>query len=426
MLPGRADALWHRARVRLLTGNEEGAILDLERVTRSDADHVPAWLLLASLYDAREKLDLASEAKKLADEASLAGWGRYWIAGQRAARRVLWSEASEHFARAIHGVKSGEYSEPYVGWLLEMHLAQSVMLLRDGRPLDALEELAVVEYFWPRSIECCLFQAEASLKLANAPERSDPLFERAMSLADSHFVADEIATFAVNHLLNVGDRRRARAWHARIRSESRRAAAIVFQLEKAGELDAAEVAARKVVELRPKDASSHFELARFLFRQERFEEALSPLRKGLEIDPDGDENLWWRMTLATSLARVGRSDDARRQLHRFGGDAPQETRVDIRRAEAYFALRDAERAMSLLLPIIDREPKNPWPTSVAAEGLLDCQQPERALKYANSLLEHQRQHSKDYALRATIHERLDRWDEALADLERACQAPRAA
>ena len=311
--PDRADAYWHRARCRVLLGDEDLALEDLDRTLELRADFLPAVFLKASLLDGigREEVarDLRSEADRLPTDSFVA----LWLEAQRAARGGRRDEAIHSFKAALAGRST--LRQPCLGWDVEILSALARLQIEADRAHEALISISIVRYVWPESVLAKVQEARARFLLnEHIEDRVAGTRESEEILTRLHKTSrfrDEVAFMAVRAYLDGRlDPDLALEWAARIEQQPiLRFAAEMEALFMSGRFPEAEQLGREAIAAHPEVVGFYRCLGNVFANQGRWSEAEVVFRSALVRAPN---SLTLRVCLAGALASRGKKEEALR------------------------------------------------------------------------------------------------------------------
>ena len=137
LLPESSEAYWHRARAHLLNDDVAAARADLETLVGIAPEHVPGWMLRASVLDQSGEHGMAKESRVRGESFAQNGVYRDWWQAQQFAKRLHYKEA----ARCFQSVMESREEEPYTGWSQEVELALAICLRKEEAYVESLRRL---------------------------------------------------------------------------------------------------------------------------------------------------------------------------------------------------------------------------------------------------------------------------------------------
>lgn len=277
--PERPDAYYHRARYKILVGDEAEALSDLRQVLRSDPAHIPARLLSESIRHDSGELNDNREYLAIIEQASESDTWKHWFQGQQFQQELEYEAAAREFKKALERAEE----EPYIGWELETRNSLAICLYRVGKFLAAYGEIARLNQAWPNMFSMrvregiILYGNEASQD--NAVEYLESLYNSCHLDRQRDLVA---TTICVQHLIGVKrfhwplDKKLIGTWSGRITDEAVRFWTL-FRFHKVqGQGAEARKMLAKAVQLRPNDLELRYRLAEYLRdRERRYDESLA-------------------------------------------------------------------------------------------------------------------------------------------------------
>lgn len=427
LLPDRPDTYWHRARGLLLLGEVEAGVADLERVRELDPGIVPAYFLLAAVHERRGESDRAHALVAAAEKVAETGWARPWLVAQRAFASAQYPESQAALQLCVDWLKEEDHREPYLGWALEMRMGLALAQLAGSDRIGAAESLAILRESWPQAVEAHLFSGSAHAGLerfdgvAGGFERAERFFEHAFKLSreiepGSGFVATVAAKVNFSRSPESASR-----WIARIHSAARGEALRAFQLFFfSRDVDGALAHQLFARELDPSDPAQWFTHAQFFCNEERWEEALEPIRKGLELRGDHRLADAWQANLALGLVKTGdveRGLEMAERIYQRGRDALSFSRL----GQLYAARRDTAKTLAAYKKALDFDRASDTLCNMA-ECLLRLDELDRAVEIAGEAVERYPQSSRTHELLGRVHRHRGEWDEAITAYQAACSA----
>jgi hypothetical protein len=121
-----------------------------------------------------------------------------------------------------------------------------------------------------------------------------------------------------------------------------------------------------IARLGPDDAKEVNASGRRLFERSAYDSALDRFARAMRMDPENPE---YQNNYAYALLRLGRTDDAIRELEALAARFPKRSLVFWNLAEAYLAKADSTHAIITLHRLMNAEP--PEPRRAEAQALLD-------------------------------------------------------
>ena len=194
-------------------------------------------------------------------------------------------------------------------------------------------------------------------------------------------------------------------------------------LEGEGKVDDAVSALRKAIELDPKSAEPRAELAALFARQDKAPEAVDAAQDALKIDPKNREaNRVLGSVLATLADQrkpLRPGDDvssyskrAIAALEIARGDGTGDLTIDLTLAQLYLDEDRPADAVPLLRRIVTEQPQYTDGSALLAEAQEEAGTPDDAIQTLNEVLQDQPQFFRGRVQLAELYERQHRWTEA--------------
>src|SRR6516164_4795130 len=194
-------------------------------------------------------------------------------------------------------------------------------------------------------------------------------------------------------------------------------------LEGEGKVDDAVSALRKAIELDPKSAEPRAELAALFARQDKAPEAVDAAQDALKIDPKNREaNRVLGSVLATLADQrkpLRPGDDvssyskrAIAALEIARGDGTGDLTIDLTLAQLYLDEDRPADAVPLLRRIVTEQPQYTDGSALLAEAQEEAGTPDAAIQTLNDLLHDQPQFFRGRVQLAELYERQHRWGDA--------------
>ena len=194
-------------------------------------------------------------------------------------------------------------------------------------------------------------------------------------------------------------------------------------LEGEGKVDDAVSALRKAIELDPKSAEPRAELAALFARQDKAPEAVDAAQDALKIDPKNREaNRVLGSVLATLADQrkpLRPGDDvssyskrAIAALEIARGDGTGDLTIDLTLAQLYLDEDRPADAVPLLRRIVTEQPQYTDGSALLAEAQEEAGTPDDAIQTLNEVLQDQPQFFRGRVQLAELFERQHRWTEA--------------
>ncbi|HZN56838.1 MAG TPA: tetratricopeptide repeat protein, partial [Planctomycetota bacterium] len=412
LLPSRPDAHYYLARALWTLGRKERALDEVSQVLRLD----PGSLAAAALRSAIEGKDGKPYSHP---ENGVAGADseqnilpRAWLKFYVAATSNGWKDAAEAASTALERIHRGERC--YDGIEAELLLGRATARLEMGEFLGAIDDLSSVRRFMPHSLMPPLLLAHAYYG-ARDPVRAAECFEEIFRSGDrKDMIAKEIA--ATYQLL--GERENALAWAKRIELSSLRNEVTSHYLSHLGRREEALKAARKAVELDPKNPKNRDRLGACHYEQDQYDDALREYQLCVELDPTVAD---YHQNLGVTLLEMGRFDQAESELKEAIRLDPQSpvfyenlSKVYARTGRLDLAVASVRKYLAIPGSRKTHETRF-W----LAQVLYDQGKLEEALGEQTKGLEQVPTNGREHYKRGFLLYRMDRLPEAVAEYEKA-------
>ena len=205
-------------------------------------------------------------------------------------------------------------------------------------------------------------------------------------------------------------------------------------LESQGQIVQALDAYRLAAEADPSSAAIHAEMATLNARANRTDEATRAARKALELDPKNADAHWVLGTIFASelegRLEAGRSgatpkpsiEDAIAHLEQARPRRPFDSTLALTLGRLYLAQRDWAKAEDILDGVLEREPEHAEAAYLLAQAQMGAGDLDGAATSLDTVIEIEPRFSRALIDRADVAMRQRRWDDAAAAFAKAAEA----
>ncbi len=410
-IPEKPEAWYYRAQGRLLLGDLDGAIEDLDGALRAAPGFVPALVLKAGALE-RHGQEESAQALREKARGTQGEWQKAWLIAHQAMRERRWEEAAASLGSLI--LRGAEGQEPYLGASIASCLSRAGSRLEMKDPAGALQDLAIARYLWPRSVEAALLEGKAYYLLGDL-EKAEATFQRTFNEADSK---DEVAIAVEGIFIDCQEEELGLKWAEKIGVESLRESHRAECLLRRGRCGEGIKAARRAIELDPGDTLARLRLGNALYdKLDDYQEALEHLEEARKLSP---RYFKCQFDLGRYYFHSGKMDQAAQHWRRA---------IEL---NPTFALSHADLGLCLIfqgragdgLRLLDKaveiDPRNPWVRNDAAFAFDLLGKHDQVLETCEAAIRCGPRFSWPHALRGQVFEKEGKFEEAIREFRIAC------